>query len=265
MARAKSGRSRRLVRGTQDLAGKARPQVESERRSRLRRAARRRQPGLRLLAPGRQRSHVSARRRFGDGAVAQDLSGTVHDEPRGRAPWRRTEIDARVCERQVVRDWHDRHRDRVRRRRRPAGVADARVESGHVVHDALVLATRRSRTRRLSRGGTQPGRVDGVRRGHRRRQVALGRRRTGLRLADRRGDRRHAPAHHVHTGQFDRRGRRDRRAALEAGLFSPVHAEQHHADLLQPDADHLRSGTAGGRIEDRPARWAVDDGDGLGE
>ena len=70
------------------------------------------------------------------------------------------------------------------------------------------VAARRSRPGDRARRRPQQRRADRVRRAHRRREVELERRRSRVRIADRRRARRHAPGHHDDAGESRRRLRR---------------------------------------------------------
>ena len=73
---------------------------------------------------------------------------------------------------------------------------------GADVYEPRLLAAGRPRAGHLPRRRPQRGSADGVRREHRRREVEMGRRRPGVRVADRRRPGRHPPDRHDHAGKL---------------------------------------------------------------
>ena len=97
-------------------------------------------------------------------------------------------------------------------------------------------------------GGPQQRRADGIRGGHRQRQVGVDRRRPVLRVANRRRAGGSAPGHHAHAGEPGRRCRGDRRTAVAAALRGARHPQRRHAHRRRADGDRV------GPREERHAR-----------
>ena len=182
----------------------------------------------------------------------------VHDEQGRCASRAGTEIDAGLRGWKAVRDRHDRCDLRLRCKDGKGALAKAGLGARADVHDARVLADCRSRAGDLSPGRPRQGRHHGVRRQHRRDEVELGWRWTRLRLADRRGSRRHAAAHRADAGEARRPRRRDRRAVVGAALRQRQFHELGHADSGRSDRDRVERRTDD-RSDRREARRQVDD------
>ena len=241
VARTEPRRTRRRIRAAEGVARPTDRALEGRRRFGYATPLARRQSPLHVLAAGRERSDGGARRRFRQGALADELSGAVQDGQGGGAARTRTEVDAGVRRRQAVFDRHERHRHRVRCRDRQAALAEAGPAGAAALDVTLLLAARRSRPRRRSTwAATIKGTLSAF-------DVNTGEVKWAwsgdgpgygspmlFDFGGTRADRDHDPA------EVHRAGSGHRQAAVGAALHHRVRAEHHHAGPLRRHAHRLR-------------------------
>ena len=199
-------------------------------RQRVRDADRRRRPRLRARPHRRAGDHHRLRRRDGQAPLERRPRRALQGEPGRRVAWARPQVLARPRQRPPLHVRHQRHPVVPRRRQRKGHLAQAAVGRAAALRRRDVADCRRRPAGGLHRR-PRARRADSLRRGERRRPLAVDGRRARLRLAGpgdagRRQATRHAVAH----------PRRRRGAGRRAVVADPDH------DALRPE---LRD--AGGR------------------